>query len=79
MLAIFLFGKSKKTVESAITEIDTKVNNVKSIVGNTYTYQVGTSMTDVPTGEWLTSMPNVPQGQYLWTKRPPYIQTQPPP
>lgn len=25
-------------------------------------------MTDVPTGEWLTSMPNVPQGQYLWTK-----------
>lgn len=63
-----LFGKSKKTVESAITEIDTKVNNVKSIVGNTYTYQVGTSMTDVPTGEWLTSMPNVPQGQYLWTK-----------
>ena len=63
-----MFGKSKKTVESAITEIDTKVNNVKSIVGNTYTYQVGTSMTDVPTGEWLTSMPNVPQGQYLWTK-----------
>lgn len=63
-----LFGKSKKTVESAITEIDTKVNNVKSIVGTTYTYQVGTSMTDVPTGEWLTSMPNVPQGQYLWTK-----------
>ena len=50
------------------SEIDTKVNNVKSIVGNTYTYQVGTSMTDVPTGEWLTSMPNVPQGQYLWTK-----------
>lgn len=63
-----MFGKSKKTVESAITEIDTKVNNVKSIVGTTYTYQVGTSMTDVPTGEWLTSMPNVPQGQYLWTK-----------
>lgn len=35
-----LFGKSKKTVESAITEIDTKVNNVKSIVGTTYTYQL---------------------------------------
>ena len=63
-----LFGKSKKTIESAISEIDTKVNNVKSIVGKTYTYQIGTNMTDVPTGGWSISMPNVPQGQYLWTK-----------
>ncbi len=47
-----LFGKSKKTIESAISEIDTKVNNVKSIVGKTYTYQIGTNMTDVPTGGW---------------------------
>ena len=63
-----LFGKSKKTIESAISEIDTKVNNVKSIVDKTYTYQIGTNMTDVPTGGWSISMPNVPQGQYLWTK-----------
>lgn len=63
-----MFGKSKKTIESAISEIDTKVNNVKSIVGKTYTYQIGTNMTDVPTGGWSISMPNVPQGQYLWTK-----------
>lgn len=46
-----LFGKSKKTVESAITEIDTKVNNVKSIVGNTYTYQVGT-ISDTQWSTW---------------------------
>lgn len=63
-----VFGKSKQTIESAINNIDTKINNVKSIIDTIYTYQVGTSMTDTPTGEWLSVMPNVPQGQYLWTK-----------
>ena len=63
-----VFGKSKQTIESAINNIDTKINNVKSIIDTIYTYQVGTNMTDTPTGEWLSAMPNVPQGQYLWTK-----------
>ena len=63
-----VFGKSKQTIESAINNIDTKINNVKSIIDTIYTYQVGTSMTDTPMGEWLSVMPNVPQGQYLWTK-----------
>lgn len=63
-----VFGKSKQTIESAINNIDTKINNVKSIIDTIYTYQVGTNMTDTPTGEWLSVMPNVPQGQYLWTK-----------
>ena len=63
-----MFGKGKKTVEEAIDDIDTKVNNVKSITGKTYKYQSGTSMTDIPTGIWQDTIPNVPQGQYLWTK-----------
>lgn len=45
-----VFGKSKQTIESAINNIDTKINNVKSIIDTIYTYQVGTSMTDTPTG-----------------------------
>lgn len=32
------------------------------------TYQVGTSGTTPPTGQWATSIPNVPAGKYLWTK-----------
>lgn len=32
------------------------------------TYQVSTSGTTAPTGEWLTSVPTVPAGQFLWTK-----------
>lgn len=32
------------------------------------TYQVGTSGTTKPTGEWSTSIPSVGTGKYLWTK-----------
>ena len=32
------------------------------------TYQVSTSGTVTPSGEWLSSIPTVPAGQYLWTK-----------
>lgn len=31
-------------------------------------YQVGTSGTNKPTGEWSATVPNVPNGQFLWTK-----------
>ena len=31
-------------------------------------YQVGTSGTTAPTGEWSTTVPTVPDGQYLWTR-----------
>ena len=31
-------------------------------------YQVSTSGTNVPTGEWLTAPPAVSDGQYLWTR-----------
>lgn len=32
------------------------------------TYQVGTSGTEKPTGEWKADIPSVPNGQFLWTK-----------
>ena len=33
------------------------------------TYQIGTSGTTAPTGEWSVDIPDVPQGQYLWTRK----------
>lgn len=38
------------------------------IQSSVVSYQVGTSGTTVPTGEWLSSVPNVPAGSYLWTR-----------
>ena len=39
-----------------------------TVSSTSVTYQVGTSGTTKPTGEWKTEVPNVPNGQYLWTK-----------
>lgn len=39
-----------------------------SITNQSVTYQVSTSGTTAPTGQWLTSIPTVSAGQYLWTK-----------
>lgn len=39
-----------------------------TIVTSEVTYQVSTSGTTQPTGDWLEDIPTVPQGQYLWTK-----------
>lgn len=39
-----------------------------TIKSTSVTYQVSTSGTTTPTGEWLTEIPAVPAGQYLWTK-----------
>lgn len=32
------------------------------------TYQVSSSGTETPSGQWLPSVPSVPAGQFLWTK-----------
>lgn len=40
-------------------------NGIKSAVT---TYQVGTSGTTAPTGEWLSTVPTVPAGKYLWSR-----------
>lgn len=39
-----------------------------TVSSTSVTYQVSTSGTTTPTGNWSTSVPNVPAGQYLWTK-----------
>ena len=39
-----------------------------TVASTSVTYQVGTSGTTKPTGEWKTEVPNVANGQFLWTK-----------
>lgn len=39
-----------------------------TVSSTSVTYQVGTSGTTKPTGEWKTEVPNVANGQFLWTK-----------
>jgi hypothetical protein len=39
-----------------------------TVSSTSVTYQVGTSGTTKPTGEWSTTVPSVPNGQFLWTK-----------
>ena len=42
--------------------------NPATLTGNDVVYQVGTSGTVVPSGEWSGDVPNVVQGRYLWTR-----------
>ena len=39
-----------------------------TVKSTSVTYQVSTSGTVTPAGQWVTAVPNVPAGQYLWTK-----------
>ena len=39
-----------------------------TITSTSVTYQVSTSGTTTPTGNWSGTVPTVPNGQYLWTK-----------
>lgn len=39
-----------------------------TVKNTSVTYQVSTSGTATPSGEWLTTLPSVPDGQFLWTK-----------
>ena len=39
-----------------------------TVSSTSVTYQVGSSGTTKPTGEWKTEVPTVGQGQFLWTK-----------
>ena len=39
-----------------------------TISSKSVTYQVGSSGTTAPNGEWSTTIPSVGNGQYLWTK-----------
>ena len=39
-----------------------------TLIRSTVEYQVGTSATVVPSGNWSESIPAVPQGSYLWSR-----------
>lgn len=45
-----------------------KGDSGNGIASTSITYQVSSSGTSVPTGNWLSSIPSVSSGQYLWTK-----------
>ena len=57
----FSIGVALKGVPGA------KGDNI-TISEKSVTYQVGSSGTTAPTGEWSTNVPSVGNGQYLWTK-----------
>lgn len=63
-----VFSAGGKTVEEAITDIEEKVDAVKSVDSTYVTYQVGTSGTAAPTGTWQEDIPSITVGQYLWTR-----------
>lgn len=63
-----VFSAGGKTVEEAITDIEAKVDSVKSVASTNVTYQVGINGTTAPTGTWLENIPSISSGQYLWTR-----------
>lgn len=44
------------------------IGNPATLDSAPVTYQVGTSSSEVPTGEWSETIPDTPQGSYLWSR-----------
>lgn len=59
-----------KKFSFAVAKAGTNGQNGTSVTvsSTSITYQVGTSGTTKPTGEWSATIPTVAKGQYLWTK-----------
>ena len=55
-------------IETKMDEVTEKIEGIKSVKETLITYQVGTSGTSAPTGDWTTVIPTVKEGQYLWTR-----------
>lgn len=64
---IFKSGSGTTSVQDAIDTLESKVSTF-TVKSTSVTYQVGTSGTVEPTGEWSSNIPAVSGGQYLWTK-----------
>ena len=71
----YMWSKTKTTyANGSVVESDpTCIAGAKGETGNgiistSVSYQVSTSGTSVPTGEWSGTVPTVPAGQYLWCK-----------
>ena len=67
---VVTYSDGKSTTAYSVSRNGTNGSNGTSVtVTNTsVTYQVGTSGTTQPTGNWVSTIPSVPAGQYLWTK-----------
>ena len=59
-----------KKFSFAVAKAGTNGQNGTSVTvsSTSVTYQVGTSGTTKPTGDWSSTVPSVGKGQYLWTK-----------
>lgn len=64
------YSDGKSTVAYSVSRQGTNGSNGTSVTvkSTATTYQVSSSGTTKPTGEWLTAIPSTSPGQYLWTQ-----------
>ena len=59
-------GSVRATVEITLASVSD--GSTITITNTTVTYQVSSSGTSIPTGEWLSTVPDTSPGDYLWVK-----------
>lgn len=67
------YSDGKSTVSYSVSRQGTNGSNGSNgtsvtVKSTATTYQVSSSGTTAPTGEWLTAIPSTSPGQYLWTR-----------
>ncbi|MFT0189192.1 phage tail protein [Candidatus Enterococcus avicola] len=68
-MAIFRAVRNGVTIQKQIIVTKSKQGSAgKGVISTDITYQVGSSGTTTPTGNWLSAIPTVPAGQFLWTR-----------
>lgn len=68
-MAIFRAVKNGVTIQKQIIVTKSKQGSAgNGVISTDITYQVGSSGTTTPTGNWLSAIPTVPAGQFLWTR-----------
>lgn len=64
---VVTYSDNKSTTAYSVSRYGTNGTSV-TITNQEVTYQVGTSGTTAPTGNWSKTVPATSAGQYLWTK-----------
>ncbi|MGM0104097.1 hypothetical protein IGI89_003354 [Enterococcus sp. AZ141] len=68
-MTIFRAVKNGVTIQKQIIVTKSKQGSAgNGVISTDITYQVGSSGTTTPTGNWLSAIPTVPAGQFLWTR-----------
>lgn len=68
-MAIFRAVRNGVTIQKQIIVTKSKQGSAgNGVISTDITYQVGSSGTTTPTGNWLSAIPTVPAGQFLWTR-----------